>query len=40
MNYINRSAAMSAETDVFARKPIQKSVLETIETFYKRIAPV
>ena len=38
---------MSAETvsvisefDIFASQPIQKSVLETIETVYKPIAPV
>jgi len=31
---------VSSEFDIFAHKPIQTSVLETIETVYKRIAPV
>ena len=32
--------SISSEFDVFARKPIQTSVVETIETVYKPIAPV
>jgi len=31
---------VSSEFDIFAHKPIQTSVLETIETVYKPIAPV
>jgi hypothetical protein len=30
----------SSEVDIFAHKPIQKSVLQTIKTVYKPIAPV
>jgi len=44
---ISRSPAMFADTvsvcsefNIFARKPIQASVLETIEMVYKPIAPV
>ena len=33
-------ASISSEFDVFAHKPVQKSVLGTIETAYKPIAPV
>ena len=47
LNYISRSPAMSTETlsvssefDIFAHKPIQTSVLETIETVYITIFPV
>ena len=31
---------VSSEFDIFAHKPIQSSVLETIETVYKPVAPV
>ena len=31
---------VSSEFDIFAHKPIQTSVLETIETVYKPIAPM
>ena len=31
---------VSSEIDIFTQKPIQTSVLETIETVYKLIAPV
>jgi len=34
------TVSISSEFDVFARKPIQTSVVETIETVYKPIAPV
>jgi len=47
LNYISRSPPMStgtlsvsSEFDIFAHKPIQTSVLETIETVYKTIFPV
>jgi len=32
--------SISSEFDIFARKPIQTAVLETVETVYKPIAPV
>jgi hypothetical protein len=32
-------APVSSEFDIFAHRPIQSSVLETIETAYKPIAP-
>ena len=31
---------VSSDYDIFAHKPIQTSVLETIETVYKPIAPM
>ena len=31
---------VSCEFDIFAHKPIQTSILETVETVYKPIAPV
>jgi len=34
------TVSISSEFDVFAHKPIQKSVLQTIKTVYKPIAPV
>jgi hypothetical protein len=34
------TVSISSEFDVFARKPIQTAVVETIETVYKPIAPV
>ena len=33
-------ASISSEFDIFAHKPVQTSVLGTIETVYKPIAPV
>jgi hypothetical protein len=33
------TVSISSELDVFARKPIQTAVVETIETVYKPIAP-
>ena len=33
-------ASISSEFDIFAHKPVQTSVLGTIETAYKHIAPV
>ena len=29
-----------SEFDIFARKPVQESILETLDFVYKRIAPV
>jgi len=34
------TVAISSEFHIFARKPVQTAVLETIETVYKPIAPV
>jgi hypothetical protein len=31
---------VSSDFDIFAHKPIQTSILETVETVYKPIAPV
>ena len=31
---------VSSDFDIFAHKPIQTSVLETIETIFKAVAPV
>jgi len=38
--YVSSELSVSSEFDIFARKPIQTSVLETIETVYKPNAPV
>ena len=32
--------SVSSDSDIFAHKPIQTSILETVETVYKPIAPV
>jgi len=36
----SETVAISSEFDIFARKPVQTAVLETIETVFKPIAPV
>jgi len=37
---VSSELAVSSEFDIFARKPIQMSILENVETVYKHIAPV
>jgi len=37
---VSSELSVSSEFDIFARKPVQTSVHETIETVYKPIAPV
>jgi len=32
--------SVSSDFDIFAHKPIQTSILETVESVYKRISPV